>query len=366
MVISSPPRPQRAARSSSRPGRPEWFAAAALLATLAGTHSDYRPAVLWRERIARAPVEGDAEAARLLALIAAARRLFQMGDYDAAEEAISFVESERRELGESCADPRVDAELSRLLGARARHAGDVASDLEHYRAALAAYERAGDLRGTCNALVSVGFGYIQIGDYALARQHLEHALADAQRIDLAPVVTRALQNLALVAFAEGRLDDARSMATVVIDQAEQRGDRRFAAWTRIYLSRIECAAGDFERALAEADRALGVLAGTPPAYAGVLAVKALTHLERRPGGRDAVSGGPPGWSSSKNIERRPGGRDAVSGGPPGWSSSKNIERRREEGTVSGGPHAGRPRTSRATPGGRTRRLRRPAGLELEQ
>ncbi|MFO0551777.1 MAG: PQQ-binding-like beta-propeller repeat protein [Polyangiaceae bacterium] len=49
------------------------------------------------------------------------------------------------------------------------------------------------------------------------------------------------------------------------------------------------------------------------------------NLERRPGGRAAVPGGPPGWSSTDNIERRPGGRAAVPGGPPGWSSSDNID-----------------------------------------
>ncbi|MFO0549475.1 MAG: TetR/AcrR family transcriptional regulator [Polyangiaceae bacterium] len=53
--------------------------------------------------------------------------------------------------------------------------------------------------------------------------------------------------------------------------------------------------------------------------------KRSAPIERREGGRAAVRGGPPGWSSIDGIERREGGRAAVRGGPPSWSSSGGIE-----------------------------------------
>ncbi len=257
-------------------GTAPWFAAAEQLATLAGVHSDYRPAVLWRERIARVPFRAEAAGARLLALCAVGRRLFQLGDY-ATDEVVDFVDEERLRLGDAI-EPSVLAEVERLLGARARHRGDVATDLARYAAALAAYERAGDVRGSCNALVSVGFAYLQVGDHAAARSCLDRARERATRLGLLPLVTRADQNLSLLSFAEGRPAEAASLAERVAAEARDRGDERFEGWTRVYLSRFRLALGEPRVALEEANRALPLLAGSPPAYAGALAVRSLALL----------------------------------------------------------------------------------------
>lgn len=258
-------------------GSAAWFTANEQLASAAGVHGDYRPAVLWRERIAAVPCEPGAESARLLALAAVGRRLFQLGDYT-VDEVVDYLIAERAALAERL-EPRAVAEIERLLGARARHRGDVAGDLAGYRAAELAYEAAGDVRNACNALVSVGFSYVQLGDHAAARRHLERALAQAERLGLAPVETRARQNLALVLLAEGSLEEARRTAEGVLAQARSRGDVRFEGWTRIYLSRILRAAGDARSALEEATRALDALGSSPPAYAGALAARALAAVD---------------------------------------------------------------------------------------
>jgi glutamate/tyrosine decarboxylase-like PLP-dependent enzyme len=257
-------------------GSAAWFHAAEQLAALAGVHSDFRPAVLWRERIARGPCEPGAAEARLLALCAVGRRLFQLGDY-AADEVVDFIESERRTSGGEL-DARVEAEVRRLLGARARHRGDVAGDLAHYEAALAAYERAGDVRGQTNALVSVAFSFIQLGDWTAARVRLQRALDEAKRHGLSPIATRAHQNLSLVLLAEGAFEEAARGAARVADEAKARGDVRFEGWTQVYVSRIALARGDAAAAVAAADRALACLGGSPPAYAGALAARALAVL----------------------------------------------------------------------------------------
>ncbi len=267
----------RAALDTLPSGTAGWFAAAEQLAAIAGVHSDYRPAVLWRERIAGVSHGPGATGARILALCAVGRRLFQAGDY-AADEVVDFVRAERDAAGDRL-EPRVVAEIERLVGARARHRGDVGGDLAGYRAAHLAYEQAGDVRGACNALVSVGFSYIQLGDHEAARDHLARALEQAARLGLATVQTRANQNLALVHLATGDLEQARSLAEAVAEEAGARGDERFEGWTRVYLARIHRARGDAAEATRQAAASMTKLSASPPAYAGALAARALAELD---------------------------------------------------------------------------------------
>jgi tetratricopeptide (TPR) repeat protein len=183
-------------------------------------------------------------------------------------------------------EPDARVQVNRLFAARARHIGDLAGDLHGYQQVLEAFTACGDVRNACNARVSVGFAHIELGDWAAAEQELTRALVDAERMWLETVATRARQNLALVHAHAGRFATAIELLERVIDESTAQGNARFVGWTRIYLSNVAHAMGDYVRAELEALRAEGGLAETPPARAGALA--ALARARQRLGG-DAIT-----------------------------------------------------------------------------
>ncbi|MCC7536098.1 MAG: protein kinase, partial [Deltaproteobacteria bacterium] len=194
--------------------------------------------------VARVVAADGARSAQIMALCAAARMLFHAGHYDDADVATSkaaaLVVAAEPEQGATvrteALDPRALAEVHRLRGARARHRGDLAGDVEGYDAALRAFVEAGDARNACNTRVSLGFAHIELGDHERAERELEAALLDAERMGLHPVSTRARQNLGLVRAARGRLDEAIALERAVIDASAAHGNVRFEGWSRIYLA----------------------------------------------------------------------------------------------------------------------------------
>jgi eukaryotic-like serine/threonine-protein kinase len=168
--------------------------------------------------------------------------------------------------------PLVAAQVHGLFAAAARHRGDLADDLAGYRRVLSAFEAAGDLRSACNTRVSVAFAHIELGQWDVAERELTAALDDAERLGLAPVATRARQNLALVWAHHGRLADAASLLDRVILEAREQENSRFEGWTRVYRARIALLSNDLSAARAQIRGALTLLATSPPALAGARAV----------------------------------------------------------------------------------------------
>ncbi|MCC6523861.1 MAG: AAA family ATPase [Polyangiaceae bacterium] len=270
------------AAEHATPGTAAWYRAAEELLTAHLRLGRFASAPLWAERLLTEPHAEGAASARVSAMCQAARVLFQSGDYRGAGALTTGCER----LLASATDltPRARAEVHRLHGARARHAGDVAGDFEGYRAALE-HGEAGDEREACNARVSLGFAYVELGAYPEARATLEQALVAARAMGLDAVVTRARQNLALVAAAEGDLGGATALALAVLAETQSHGDRQLEAWTRIYLGRFAAQAGDHAEAASQARRAFALLDPNAPARVGALAVLAraalgLGHLVR--------------------------------------------------------------------------------------
>ncbi len=206
---------------------------------------------------------------QILCLCTAARLRFQAGDYVRADQDIARVEQMAQGLDKLA--PRAAAEVHRLRGASARHVGDLVGDLQGYSAAFEAFERAGDARNACNAQVSLGFAYVELGDFDRGGEELERALLSAERMALQPVCTRARQNLGLVWAFRNEIDKARELEQRSIEDSIAQGNVRFEGWTRIYLAIIEFRAGRFEAAEREARTAVKLLEVTPPARAGSLA-----------------------------------------------------------------------------------------------
>jgi eukaryotic-like serine/threonine-protein kinase len=271
-------RSARTAASVLPPGSASWYRSFETAVSTESRLDEYEGAVRHHEALLAAAPEPAAAGARATALCATARVLFQGGRYDLAEqlmEEIRIAAEDPERVG-----PRAMAEVQRLRGARARHVGDVAGDLRWYAASLRAFEEAGDVRQACNARVSVGFSWFEVGDLDRAREELERAREDAARLGLQTVDARARQNLAQVLAAEGRLEEAEVMLDGVLAESLEQNDVRFASWTRIYLANVAFARGACERAVETATAAVDELAASPPARAGALAVLARACAAR--------------------------------------------------------------------------------------
>jgi tetratricopeptide (TPR) repeat protein len=268
-------------------GTAAWFRATETVIMASGRRADYSD-VIARARLVAQTSEVDAEArsARVSCLCEAGRGLLQTGRYDLAAEVASCVDELAGDL--EGLESAAIVQIHRLRASRARHKGDLAGDLHGYRAVLAAFEGCGDLRNACNARVSVGFAFIELGDFARAEVELRRALADAERMVLDTVVTRARQNLALVVSYNGDHATAIAMLEQVIAESAAQGNQRFEAWTRIYLSMVSLAAGDYSSAAAEAELAAAAFAETPPARAGALAALARARVRQGRDGRAAA------------------------------------------------------------------------------
>ncbi len=257
------------------PGTPRWLRAIAFAATMRGRFGDYGGIDALTARAMAAPALSGSRTERLTCLCALTRQQFHAGRYAQAARTMETVDALAAEDG---LEPHAAAQVHGLRAAAARHAGDLAGDLAGYRRVQAAFEAAGDARSACNAQVSVGFAHMELGAWTTAEALLRAALADAERMGLATVATRARQNLALTLARTGALEDATRLVDQTIAESRAHGNARFEGWTQIYQAEIALAAGDAAAAEAAARAAAAQLVVSPPARAGALAIHARALL----------------------------------------------------------------------------------------
>ncbi|MFO0592937.1 MAG: protein kinase [Polyangiaceae bacterium] len=250
----------------------------AMRETIAATgrlgHFD-RVAELFEDVLATEPAEG-AEGARIACLVPATAHLFYSGRGEQAARALARIEELERATPNL--DPSVTARLHQLRALRSDLGGSTQDALAHHLAALAAFERAGDLRGACQTQSNVGFIHAQLGDFVLAEHALRRAQDGAQRMGLWTIYALADHNLGGVLAALGKLDEARIVEQRAVDAFTSSGDPRLEGACRVYLSRILLAKGDVEGALSEARRVVNHPASPAPAKSGALAALSLALL----------------------------------------------------------------------------------------
>jgi tetratricopeptide (TPR) repeat protein len=253
-------------------GSVAWWRGLGIAVTARGRAGDLDAVRALAARALATPPAADAGAAFLSSLCAVGRQLFHAARYGDAEEIIALVSAHAGDL--AALPPLVAAAVHGLYAAAARHRGDLADDLAGYRQVLAAFEAAGDRRSACNTRVSVAFARIELGDWAPAQRDLEDALAEAERLGLAPVATRARQNLSLCLLHRGELAAAAAILDRVVTESREQENSRFEGWTRVYRARVALAAGDVAVARQHARAACVLLDGSPPALAGARSVLA--------------------------------------------------------------------------------------------
>jgi tetratricopeptide (TPR) repeat protein len=225
---------------------------------------------------------------RLVASSRVAVHLCAAGRFAEADQLIAMVRADVARTGVTG-----DLVLGSVRAAEAMRAlcgGDLAAYHDAMSEAATLFARGGDVRNACNAECNLGFCRAELGAWDEAETVLRASITRARRLGLTAVEYNALHNLGYCLFRLGRIDEARAIETECVRVLEEKGDGRTAGCSRLYLammaidqharspSAIDTHA--LEEALTQTERALELLADTPPLRPYALAVHVFVDLAR--------------------------------------------------------------------------------------
>jgi tetratricopeptide (TPR) repeat protein len=199
--------------------------------------------------------------------------LFTAGERVEAEALLARIESAGDDL--AALDPAVLGWIHHARSWRAIYRADPAGSARWEEEAALSFERAGDLRRTCEMRSGLGAAYRELGAQAEAERALRETLVAATRLGLSNVRAVALHNLGPTLAQRGALAEARDVEAEAIATFEITGDRRMEIGSRNYLARILTQLGDLPAAAAEARAALALIDD-----AGEVKISALATLAR--------------------------------------------------------------------------------------
>jgi tetratricopeptide (TPR) repeat protein len=166
---------------------------------------------------------------RLLAFLAGT--FVTLGDFGAAE-----LRTERaKAMAEDVADPLATADLYENLAVTRQRQGDLEAALTYARRALASYEEMGNQAQIGSSWNTIGWVFIQRGQFARAKEGLDRAEAIATQTDNGRLRAYVLQSRAELALAEGDLAKAVQMADASIN--EPRASSRCKAISQLVKAR---------------------------------------------------------------------------------------------------------------------------------
>ncbi len=209
----------------------------------------------------------------------AAMQLFIIGWAANGDGLIGRVSGAERTLADVAPSAVAWVHHARAFGAL--FAGDPGAYLRLCEQAAAQFDRAGDLRSVTNALVHIGFAYIEVGGYRESEVALRDALAGAERMGLHNVVATAKHNLGMALARLGALDEAAVFEAEAIRLAVAQSDRRMEGASRHYFAIIRQLQNDFEQAESEALLAAEALQVAPPLRAHALATVGHIRLAQQ-------------------------------------------------------------------------------------
>ncbi|WP_437572890.1 protein kinase domain-containing protein [Sorangium sp. So ce542] len=228
----------------------------------------------WTAIAADTAARGDDTAVKLICLAECAIALVLNGRYAAGG---ALVEAVERALA-SVEARGLEVVATRLHLARSYHAictGDLGAGVDRMRAAILAFEMAGDRRNACGERGNLGSVYAELGDFETAESTLREALEESDRLHLQELKLSAESNLARVLACRGRLADGRALAEAAVTSSQGAGMVRTELFARCYLAQIALALGDLEAAEREARSAIALLESAP-----TLGVQAIAVLAR--------------------------------------------------------------------------------------
>jgi tetratricopeptide (TPR) repeat protein len=271
---------QRQAASAARlfvQGSSEWFRAVAEAVVSSARLGDFDTLDRWFDRAASAEPSPGAAAAQLVCLCRGTFQMIFAGRFAASDTMLARIASVAR--APETLDDLARAQLFHVQGLRAAHAGDVATFLARLEAAVAAFERAGDLNNVRLERTTIGWCWAEIGDFEKAEHLVRANIDECIRAGAQQAITYAKVNLGyILAHRSGKSGEARELLASAIEECRAVGNSRLEGWAHAHVAAIEHAAGNDEKSLEHAEDAVRLLAAAPSLHGWALATRARALL----------------------------------------------------------------------------------------
>ena len=226
--------------------------------------------MLWRARIMYQLAQADKA---LEAAAAAIPSLEGRGDSISLAEAYTVrgmalrLKGEHSEAAESCrraiallttADGPIKsvAEARKQLGIVYFTQGSFPAALEEFKAVLDIYEPCGDVANAAFAHGCAGSALGVLGQLSSAGVHLEKARRAWQRLGNHKELATALNNLGMLYYVQGDVDNGMALFRDAVDKARRSGNARAEAYALASIADIERDSGAYDRAIERYNLAL--------------------------------------------------------------------------------------------------------------
>jgi tetratricopeptide (TPR) repeat protein len=257
------------------PGGDPWLKATSLM--VASAHRSGEPEIA-RKIGKRLLDEGYCDRPSTIALLSMCRIatvLVQVGDYEQADALFAHVDVWAPGIDEPSSQARWNASLA----ARALFKGYTWGYRVLSERAAAACEAAGDIRTHLIHRHNAGHSCLVLGELELAESRLRDVLARGERLGVRNLVASAKNNLGAALAGLGQFDEARRLLSESISELTAQTDRRMEGGARNHLAELLLASGDAGGAIAEAERAVKLLARVAPTRLHAEGTLALALLE---------------------------------------------------------------------------------------
>jgi len=258
------------------PASGDWFEAAGTLAIVCSLVGRRKELVAVTEELLSVARIAENIDSAVVALARATSSAARLGLAELANNTLHQIDE--ISAGSHPGDPAVAARLHYSRAAVADINRDVSRAIRENLAAAVAYEAAGMLRNLAVHRRLVAEAWMQIGQFARAKDELHRSIADSERLGLRENMCFAQHLLAVVLARMGRLDDACSLARAAVVDARDHGGR-MESHARCNLATVLLETSDKSAAHEEAQRALAVAPPSSPMLALVQATLAATALD---------------------------------------------------------------------------------------
>lgn len=223
------------------------------------------------------PADAAGAVERLVCLCRANVLSFELG----APEISAATEHEAEALARTIPrpDPYVDGWVGWLRARAAVHGGDLGRSALATLEAMAAFERAGDVRNATTQALNAGHLLSLLGDLESSIEMLRRAVDNAERLGLPLVRGYALHHLGHVMGLTGDIAGGIALQAQAVAFAVESKIPFLESAARGYLALAELARGDLDEAERQADLAL-TCAPTPHATMVALGARARLHLAK--------------------------------------------------------------------------------------
>jgi len=258
----------------------DFFVAAGYLIAACSRLGKPESALVHTRRVLGTRASPDAAFARTTALLIAAAFLPLQGQIDLARAILHDTKNTVFELADRF--PTLRARYARAKSICAMASGDLEAYITGAREAADQFTAFGDLRNALQQRGNVVYALLEVGDAEGAIREGRAVLEESARMNLRSVVAMVEQNVGCALVRTGAREEGRAMLESALREFESQGHARMAGGTCIYLASERLAARDEDGALRAIDRALELLASTPPLRAYALALRASTLVARAP------------------------------------------------------------------------------------